>query len=100
MRIQVRNIEKPDETRAFVAKGHFDFVMLHGHAVGRGVFEPGWRWSKHVKPLMGTESCQAEHRGYVLRGRMRIVMNEGESAELGPGDFFEIPKGHDAWVVG
>jgi quercetin dioxygenase-like cupin family protein len=53
-----------------------------------------------VKPIAGTSSCQAAHAGYVLSGRMRIVMDDGTEGEMGPGDFFVIPPGHDAWTVG
>ena len=68
--------------------------------VGRGTFEAGWRWSEHVKPLAGTDSCQVQHIGYVLEGRMRVLMNDGEGIEVAPGDVFNMPPGHDAWIVG
>jgi quercetin dioxygenase-like cupin family protein len=68
--------------------------------VGRGVLEPGWRWSEHVQPLAGTDSCEASHTGYVLSGRMRVAMADGVEGEAGPGFAFVIPPGHDAWVVG
>ena len=68
--------------------------------VGRGVFEPGWRWSVDVKPLAGTGSCEASHRAYVLSGRMHVVMDDGQETDIGPGDFAVIPPGHDAWTVG
>ena len=66
----------------------------------KGTFEPGWRWSEHVKPIAETDSCQAAHLGYVLSGRMHIVMDDGTEGEVGPGDAFSIPPGHDAWTVG
>ena len=81
-------------------KGKVELVELSGHMVGYGTFEPGWRWSQHVKPLMGTDSCQVEHIGYVLSGRMTVQMDDGEQVEFGPGDFFHMPPGHDAWVDG
>ncbi|MEV7612363.1 cupin domain-containing protein [Streptomyces sp. NPDC089799] len=99
--IQLRNFDKPDETRPFEGgKGRLDLFQTAGGPVGRGVFEPGWRWSEHVKPIAGTDSCQAAHTGYVVSGRMKIVMDDGETAEMGPGDYIEIAAGHDAWVVG
>ncbi|MGW0750342.1 cupin domain-containing protein [Streptomyces sp. NPDC002587] len=99
--LQSRNFDKPDETRPFEgAKGRLDLFNTEGGAVGRAVFEAGWRWSEHVKPLAGTDSCQSAHTGYVVSGRMKIVMDEGESAEIGPGDFIQIDPGHDAWVLG
>jgi hypothetical protein len=68
--------------------------------VGRATFLPGWRWSEHVKPIAKTESCQAPHICYFISGRMKVVMNDGEEMDYGPGDFGTIPPGHDAWIVG
>jgi quercetin dioxygenase-like cupin family protein len=97
----VKSVKNPDEKRPFKDnKGHADVVQLDGGSVLCGTFEPGWRWSQHVKPIVGTNSCQANHLGYVLSGRMRIKMDDGKEAEIGPGDTFRIPPGHDAWVVG
>jgi quercetin dioxygenase-like cupin family protein len=99
--LQAKRFETPDEVRPFQAeKGKIDLVDLDGHAVGRGTFEPGWRWSEHVKPIVGTDSCQVEHIGYVLSGRMRVAMESGDEVEFGPGDVFHMPPGHDAWIVG
>lgn len=98
--LEVKNLDTPDETRPFVAKGKADVVKLDGVVVGRAVFEPGWKWSQHVKPIAGTPSCQAAHTGYVLSGRMKIVMDDGKQAEVGPGDAVVVAPGHDAWVVG
>ena len=70
--------DNPDEVREFTdGMGRVELVDLNGHAVGRGTFEPGWRWSEHVKPLAGTDSCQVEHIGYVLQGRMALRMDDG-----------------------
>ena len=98
--LETKNLDTPDETRPFAGKGKADLVKLGGITVGRGVFEPGWRWSEHVKPLAGTASCQAGHTGYILSGRMRVRMDDGSEGEVGPGDAMVIPPGHDAWVVG
>ena len=49
---------KPDETRSF-ERGRIDLVSLGGTTFGRAVFQPGWRWSTHVKPIAKTESCEA-----------------------------------------
>ena len=53
-----------------------------------------------VKPIAKTDSCQATHMGYVISGRMKVVMNDGTEAEAGPGDVVHIAPGHDAWIVG
>src|SRR2546423_12176703 len=75
-------------------------VNLEGETVGRGTFEPGWRWTDHVKPIAGTDSCQTYHLGYVLSGRMKVWMDGGSESELGPGEVFVIPPGHNAEVLG
>ncbi|HEY3190925.1 MAG TPA: cupin domain-containing protein [Solirubrobacteraceae bacterium] len=98
--IEVKNVESPDETRPFVDKGQGAVVTVGGHAVLRGTFEPGWRWSEHIKPIAGTESCEAIHLLYCISGRMHVVMNDGTEADVGPGDVASIGPGHDAWVVG
>jgi quercetin dioxygenase-like cupin family protein len=95
-----KSLERPDETRPFVAKGKMDVVRLGDVTVGRGLFEPGWRWSEHVKPIAKTDSCQALHTGYCISGRMRVRMNDGTEREIGPGEATVIPPGHDAWIVG
>jgi hypothetical protein len=98
--IEVKSFDKPDETRAFEGHGHAEMVTLGGRLVGRGTFEPGWRWSNDVKPIAGTESCEVSHLGYCLQGRMRIHMNDGSEQEITTGDAIAIPPGHDAEVVG
>ena len=80
--------------------GQLQLVNLEQGAVGRATFLPGWRWSEHVKPIAKTESCQAAHMGYFVSGRMKVVMNDGEEMEYGPGDFATMAPGHDAWVLG
>ena len=68
--------------------------------MGWAEFEPGWKWSEHVKPIAGTESCQEPHRGFQVSGTMVILMDNGEEFRIRPGDMYEIPPGHDAWVEG
>jgi hypothetical protein len=98
--IELKNFDNPDETRPFKGKGKADVVVVGGRTVGRGEYEPGWRWSENVKPIAGTDSCQANHLGYVVSGRMKVTMDDGRDGELGPGDVVSIAPGHDAEVVG
>jgi uncharacterized cupin superfamily protein len=98
--LEVKNFDSPDETRPFQGNGQVEIVMVEGRAIGRGTFEPGWRWSNNVKPIAGTDSCQTHHLGYVLSGRMRVFMDGGAEAEVGAGDVMAIPPGHDAEVLG
>ena len=97
----VKNLDNAEEVRQFKdGKGKLELVGMDKGGVGRATFEPGWKWSEHVKPIAGTDSCQAAHVGYVLSGRMVIRMDDGEEGEVGPGDFMQCDAGHDAWVVG
>ena len=98
--IAAKKFSNPDETRQFAGKGYMDIVKVEGVTVGRGTFEPGWRWSVNVKPIVGTESCQAAHVGYMVSGRMAVKMDDGTEAEAGPGEVVVIAPGHDAWIVG
>jgi uncharacterized cupin superfamily protein len=98
--IEVRNFDSPDEARPFAGKGQLVLVNVAGKEVGKGVFEPGWRWSSNVKPIAGTESCEFPHFLYVISGRMRVTMDDGSEVELRAGDVAAIPAGHDAEVVG
>jgi quercetin dioxygenase-like cupin family protein len=98
--LQKKSLDQPDETRPFKAKGKVQIVKLGSVNVGRGTFEPGWRWSEHVKPIAGTESCEAAHTGYCISGRMTVRMDDGTEDSVGPGDAFTIAPGHDAWTVG
>ncbi len=95
-----KTFDTPDETRPFAGKGRVDLVKLADYTIGRGYYEPGWRWSENLKPIVGTDSCQIHHIAYILTGRMRVRMNDGTEAEAGPGDMLEVLPGHDAWVVG
>ena len=98
--VQELNFDSPDETRT-PDKTRVDVVRTDGGATAaRIAFEPGWRWSECVKPVAGTDACQVDHFGYVVSGRMYVVMNDGTEGEAGPGDLFEIAPGHDAWILG
>jgi hypothetical protein len=98
--IAVKSFDSPDETRPFEDKGEMRIVNVGDETVGRGTFEPGWRWSENVKPIAGTDSCQTYHLGYVLSGRMRVFMDDGSEQEIASGSVFVIPPGHNAEVIG
>jgi Cupin domain len=97
---EVKNFDSPDETRPFEGKGKADVLNIADHVVGKAVFEPGWKWSENVKPIAGTDSCQVSHLGYCISGAMTVHMDDGTTLEIGPGDVFAIPPGHDAEVTG
>ncbi len=98
--VEVKNFDSPDETRPFEGKGQAEVVNVAGRTIGKATFEPGWRWSENVKPIAQTDSCQVSHLGYCVSGRMKIFMDDGSEAEVGPGDVAAIPPGHDAEIVG
>jgi hypothetical protein len=89
----------PDEVRKF-PHGRVEIVKVGGAEIGRLVLEPGWRWSNDVKPIAGTELCEAPHMQYHVSGRLHVRMADDTEFEAGPGDVSSLPQGHDAWVVG
>ena len=98
--MQKKNLDSsPDEVRTF-DHGEVRAVSLGAFKVMRGVLQPGWKWSEHIKPLVQTDSCQVEHNAILLSGRIKTVMEDGSEMEIGPGDAYVTPSGHDAWVVG
>lgn len=98
-RLQRKRFTESDDVR-LVPRGRIDIVELDDQVVGLIQWDPGWRWSVDLKPTAGTQTCQFHHLGYAISGRLRVQMEDGIELELGPGDVFEIPPGHDAWVVG
>src|SRR3974377_1569696 len=97
--LESMSFSRPHEIRDF-PMGKVELIELHGITFGRATFQPGWRWSTHVKPIAGTGSCQAAHLGVQLSGTMHIRMDDGTEMDIGPGQAVNIPPGHDGWVVG
>jgi len=98
-RLQRKSFDKPDGARALGA-GLIELVELDEITVGRARLDPGWRWSKDVRPVVGTTSCQVRHVAYAISGVLHVVMDDGTELDIVAGDVHEIPPGHDAWVVG
>jgi hypothetical protein len=98
--IELKSLDKPDETRKFEGLGWADIVSVGGKAVAKGHFQPGWKWSVNVKPIAGTELCEFSHLIYCLEGKMQITMKDGSKVTLAKGDAAAVPPGHDAEVVG
>jgi len=97
--LQRKGFRSPDQVRAFPF-WRLNVVTLGEMAIGRFVMQPGWRWSKDVAPIRGTRLCQLRHMGYTLSGSLHVRMEDGTELTIGPDDAYEIPPGHDAWVVG
>jgi len=96
---EAKDFASPDEVRSF-EKGKAEILNIGGGVVGRLVLEPGWRWSEHVKPIAGTEWCEAPHFQYHVSGTLRVQMTDGTEFDATPGQVTALPAGHDAWVVG
>ena len=98
--IERKNVISPDETKTPFGKGVIKTISLNGLVLNSETLQPGWKWSEHVKPVVGTDSCQKFHVKYILSGKQMVVMDDGTQVELVAGDFAVIQPGHDAWVVG
>jgi class 3 adenylate cyclase len=98
-RLQHKSFSTPDQVRKFTL-GRIDIVNLDETSIGRFIWEPGWRWSEVVKPVVDTPSCVNRHLGYAIGGHLHVQMDDGTGLDIVAGDAYEIPPGHDAWVVG
>ena len=98
--VVLRRFEAPDEVRTF-EKGKLEIVRIGSVVIARASYEPGWKWSEHVGPLVGATRCGVEHVGMVLSGAATAVLDGGPVIELVEGSLFWIPPiPHDSWVVG
>ena len=98
-KMEVKSLNSPEETRNF-DKGKVELVKVRGTTVGRGIFQPGWKWSESVKPVAKTKSCEAPHFQYHVSGTLRVLTDDGIERDLKAGDVSLLGAGHDAWVVG
>jgi hypothetical protein len=98
--VLIKRFEAPDEIREF-SKGRFELVTIGGLTIGRATYQPGWRWSEDVGPLVNASRCHVEHVGLVIAGAATAAMDDGRVIVLRAGDLFYIPPvPHDSWVVG
>jgi hypothetical protein len=81
-------------------KGKLEIINIGGRTIGRATFQPGWRWSQSVKPLVNTKSCEASHFQYPVSGTIRVKMDDGTERNLKVGDVSLLGAGHDARVIG
>ena len=98
-RLQAKSHNSADEVRT-PDKTRVEVVNLDGFTIGRFQFEPGWRWSVCIKPVVNTDSCQLSHVGYAVSGSITVRMADGTQQTIKAGDSYTIPPGHDAWVEG
>ena len=97
--IETRSMDRPDETRT-PEKTTVSVVHLGDATVARITAQPGWSWADCIKLVVGTESCQAPHLGYVVSGDLHVTSDDGTEADLHEGDTYRLDPGHNAWVVG
>ncbi|MFA6317049.1 MAG: cupin domain-containing protein [Elusimicrobiota bacterium] len=98
-KIEQQSFDKPAEVRE-CDKCRVEVVKVGGAVIGRATFEPGWQWSKSLKPIVKTGSCESEHLLFQVSGTMRVRMDDGVEFTSEAGDVVKIPAGHDAWVEG
>lgn len=97
--VECRGFDRPDDVREF-EHGRAEVLEMAGGTIGRLVLHPGWQWSKDVKPIAGTDWCEAPHFQYNVSGTLHVKMSDGNEFDVGPGWVSSLPQGHDAWVVG
>jgi hypothetical protein len=68
--------------------------------VKRMVYPPGFRWSTHMKTLVGTDLCMHAHVGFLVRGEIQIQYADGCTLKFTAPQVVAIEPGHDGWVVG
>ena len=86
-------VKSPEKTRAEVVKlGNVNVTRLE--------FQPGWKWSECIKPVVCGHSWQAGHVGVILQGKMMCVHDDGTEVLAEAGDAYYFAPGHDGWVVG
>jgi len=97
--LEKKSLNQPEKIQT-IGKMEVASVAIGSLNFSRNTAAPGWQWSKDVKPVAKTESCQMNHLFYVISGRIHVRMDDGTEMEFNPGDIGSIPPGHDGWTVG
>ena len=66
---------------------------LGSTVAARMTAQPGWSWSKNIKPLVGGDSCQQAHVGFVHEGTLMVKMDDGTEQQIEAGNTYSIPPG-------
>lgn len=98
--LQAKSFDVPDESFPVGNVARVEVVRLGEITANRCTMQPGFRWTEHVKPTVGTDLCQIPHTGYVVSGRAGVRMADGAEREVAAGAVFDVPSGHDMWVIG
>jgi uncharacterized RmlC-like cupin family protein len=97
--IEKKSLNQPEKTQN-IGRVKVESITIGALNYARDTAAPGWQWSKDVKPVAKTESCQVNHVIYMISGRLHVRMDDGKEVEFNPGDMGAIPSGHDGWTVG
>lgn len=98
-RIEHKSLYEPDEIRE-LPRLRLNLLRVGSLMIGLGTVEPGFRWSEHARTESDEPLCQVHHTQLLLSGRFAVEMDDGEYVEIEPNEVFDVPPGHDAWVIG
>ena len=98
--VEVKSFNNADEVNNNFQNAKIEAVKVGNQRVMRLTLQPGWQWSKDIKPTVGGDSCQATHLGIIVSGAVCAKHNDGTEKTYKAGDAYSIQPGHDGWVVG
>ena len=87
-------------THRYLGHVRLDVGPAGGARVKRMIYPAGFRWSKDMKPVVGTDLCMHAHVGFLARGEIHIEYADGCIVEHKAPQIVAIEPGHDGWVVG
>jgi len=97
--LQKKNFQNPDSTQT-PPNVRTENITIGDMIVVKQTYQPGWQWSKDIKPIAKTNSCQVHHFGVLVSGKLRVRADDGQEMDFGPDDVVDIPPGHDGWTIG
>jgi hypothetical protein len=89
-----------DATTHKLSAVQVDVAPAGNGRIKRVIYQPGFRWSTHMKSTVGTDLCMHAHVGFIARGKVAIKYADGTTLEFTAPQVVAIEPGHDGWVVG
>jgi hypothetical protein len=83
-----------------VAGVEIDMVRAGKGRIRRVIYPAGFRWSKHMKGIVGTDRCMHAHVGFIVRGEIEIEYADGCRVRFAAPQAVVIEPGHEGWVSG
>jgi len=83
-----------------IGGAQIDVVRAGACRVKRVIYPPGFRWSRDMKAIVGTDLCMHAHVGFLVSGQIHIQYADGCTLEFAAPQAVAIEPGHDGWVVG